>query len=108
MNVLEWSDEEVHDWLRQFSLLLDDVVQKGSRSTREDIVELLMAITSFNEGLQQSGRFTQNVTTLKVAQELLSAALVQHDRNVSIQLFCFCISIVIFIVGARGTGKRRY
>ncbi|WKX96925.1 hypothetical protein Q1695_012963 [Nippostrongylus brasiliensis] len=81
MNVLEWSDEEVHDWLRQFSLLLDDVVQKGSRSTREDIVELLMAITSFNEGLQQSGRFTQNVTTLKVAQELLSAALVQHDRN---------------------------
>ncbi|KAK6015935.1 hypothetical protein OSTOST_18589 [Ostertagia ostertagi] len=76
-----WSDEEIYDWLRRFSLSLEQAAQTGVDTTKEEIVKLLTSLAAFNIAIQQGGICRRLHRTLRLAQDLLDAALSQHMKN---------------------------
>ncbi|XGW09852.1 hypothetical protein V3C99_011818 [Haemonchus contortus] len=81
MGTNSWSDDDVYDWLHRFSLALEETVQTGADTTKEEIVKLLAFLTTFNDTIQRNGIYRHLHRTLKLAQDLLDAALSQHVKN---------------------------
>ncbi|KAJ1360996.1 Katanin p60 ATPase-containing subunit A-like 2 [Parelaphostrongylus tenuis] len=74
--------DEAIDWLRRFSLLLGRTASRGKYVSREEISRLILSLDCFTESLQQRGILQSQISSLKMARELLDASL-RHGKATS-------------------------